>query len=72
MERPYWLHCCGCRVGLLCERGVPPWRVERVEVNAVAELEAQTAVLEDQVRILNTIFRDQIIAHKRRQADVAL
>ena len=51
---------------------MPPRRVERVEVNAVAELEAQTAVLEDQVRILNTVFREQTIAHNRREADVAL
>ena len=64
-----WLHCCWCRIGLICER-FPPG-AETLGLNArvaalderiqrfsrqLEEMDAQLAVLEDQMAIANTIL----------------
>ena len=77
-----WLHCCWCRIGLICERfqlgaetmGLSA-RVAALDEHIrrfsmqLEEMDAQLAVLEDQMAIANTILRDQSIAHGRRAGE---
>ena len=68
-----WIPCCWCRIGLICERFPPA--AETLGFNArrfsrqLEEMDAQLAVLEDQMAIANTIPRDQIVAHRRRAGE---
>ena len=79
-----WLHCCWCRIGLVCE-SLPP-AAETLRLNArvaaldertialvdlvqrfsrqLEEVDAQLAVLEDQITIAN-----QVVAHRRRERE---
>ena len=79
-----WLHCCWCRIGLICE-SLPP-AAETLRLNArvaaldertialvdivqrfsrqLEEVDAQLAVLEDQITIAN-----QVVAHRRREGE---
>ena len=71
-----WLHCCWCRIGLICERFPPAAERLRLKARVAAldermmgwvdlvqrfsrqleEVDAQLAVLEDQMAIANTIL----------------
>ena len=68
-----WIPCCWCRIGLICERFPPA--AETLGFNArrfsrqLEEMDAQLAVLEDQMAIANTILRDQIVAHRQREGE---
>ena len=57
------------RVAALDERMMGLVDLVRRFSRQLEEMDAQLAVLEDQMTIANTILRDQIVAHLRREGE---
>ena len=63
----FWLTCLPPWRGPPCGiRPAPPWSQQ--QQREIAEMEAQIAVLEDQMQLANTILREQIRAYRERGA----